>query len=205
MTDDDWVLLSEIEHWSYCPRQWAIIHLEQRFDDDERTTRGHLAHARVDRAGHERRGTEVTWWAVDVWSDALRIRGRCDRLIVVDEGPVVPVEHKSGRRAMRAAEVQLAGQALCLEDMLGVDIAVGRLYLVASNETVDVAIAEELRSEVTTTAEQLRAWRRDRGARMPAPANDQRCPGCSLQDACQREVVGAPHRVRGFHGATWWP
>jgi CRISPR-associated exonuclease Cas4 len=201
---DDWVLLSEIEHWSYCPRQWAIIHLEQHFADNELTTRGHIAHERVDTPGSVRRGDHVTLWGVDVWSDRLRLRGRCDRL-VLDGGQVVPVEHKSGRRALRAAELQVAGQAMCLEDMLGSAVPRGRLYLVATNELYDVDIDSELRGAVASATAEIRRWRAGAAASMPGAANDRRCPACSLRESCLPALVSAPHRVRGLHGATWWP
>jgi len=201
---DDWVLLSEIEHWVYCPRQWAIIHLEQHFSDNEDTVRGHLAHERVDTAGSERRHGDQTMWAVDVAADSLRLRGRCDRVLVVGDR-LVPVEHKSGRRRHDAAVLQLVGQAMCLEEMTGVIVDEGRLYLVATNTTdvVDVA-APDLRAQVRDAAEQIRASRL-RGASLPSPANDARCPGCSLNESCLPVLVASPHRQRGLHGASAWP
>ena len=152
MTDDDWVLLSEIEHWVYCPRQWAIIHQEQYFTDNDDTTRGHLEHQRVDTVGHESRHGVQVYWAVNVASDVHRLRGRCDRIVVEGER-FIPVEHKSGRRSHHAAVIQLVGQAICLEEMLGRPIRHGRLYLAASNtfEDVDVCGAE-LRAAVNAAA-----------------------------------------------------
>lgn len=203
--DDDWVLLSEVEHWAYCRRQWSLIHLEQWFSSNADTVRGDLAHEHLDDGGRRSRGSETTWWSVDVWSDELRIAGRCDRVIVTDDGLVTPVEHKSGRRTMHAALVQLAGQALCLEEMFGHPIEVGRLYLVAANELQDIQISPSLRADVMHAAEGVRSWRRTRGHLLPEPANDQRCPACSLRPGCMPSLVGAPNRVRGLHGATWWP
>lgn len=202
--ESDWVLLSEIEHWAYCQRQWAIIQLEQHFSDNELTTRGHLVHQRVDTAGRERRHDRAVRWALDVWSDRLRLRGRCDR-VVFDGDAVIPIEHKSGRRAMRAALLQVAAQAMCLEDMLNVEVRHGQLYLVASNELQDVDIDEMLRAEVEVAAQGVRTWRRHAGASLPAPANDHRCPPCSLRETCLPALVGSPNRIRGLNGATWWP
>lgn len=201
---DEWVLLSEIEHWVYCPRQWAIIHLEQYFSDNDDTVRGHLAHERVDTAGAETRQGETTLWAADVSSETLRISGRCDR-VLVDGGRFIPVEHKSGRRKHDAAVVQLVAQAMCLEEMTGTTVDEGRLYLVASNSTeiVDVA-SSDLRRQVCDAADQIRAARK-RLAILPEPANDVRCPACSLNEACLPSLVGSPHRQRGLHGATAWP
>jgi CRISPR-associated exonuclease Cas4 len=204
VTDDDWVLLSEIEHWVYCPRQWAIIHHEQYFADNDDTTRGHLEHQRVDTVGHESRHGVQVYWAVNVASDVHRLRGRCDRIVVEGER-FIPVEHKSGRRSHHAAVIQLVGQAICLEEMLGRPITHGRLYLAASNtfEDVDVCGAE-LRAAVHAAAAAIRVERRER-KKLPPPANDFRCSACSLNEICLPHLVGDPHRQRGLHGATWWP
>jgi CRISPR-associated exonuclease Cas4 len=202
--DDDWVLLSEIEHWIYCPRQWAIIHCEQHFADNDDTTRGHLVHQRVDTVGHESRDGAEVHWAVSVASDVHRLRGRCDR-IVLEGGRCVPIEHKSGKRSHRAAAIQLVGQAICLEEMLGIPVEHGRIYLVATNTFVDVDVgSEELRVAVYTAAEAIRIARAGQ-KRLPPPANDSRCPACSLNELCLPSLVGDGHRQRGLHGATWWP
>lgn len=204
VTDDDWVLLSEIEHWVYCPRQWAIIHQEQHFTDNDDTTRGHLEHQRVDTVGHESRHGVQVYWAVDIASEVYRLRGRCDRIVVEGER-FIPVEHKSGRRSHHAAVVQLVGQAICLEEMRGTPIAYGRLYLAARNTFEDVDVGnEELRASVHAAAAAIRAERSER-KRLPPPANDSRCPGCSLNESCLPRLVDDSHRQRGLHGATWRP
>jgi CRISPR-associated exonuclease Cas4 len=202
--DDDWVLLSEIEHWIYCPRQWAIIHQEQHFADNDDTTRGHLEHRRVDTVGHEKRSGVQVYWAVSVASDTYRLRGRCDR-IVAEGGRFLPIEHKSGRRPHHAAVIQLVGQAICLEEMLAASVEHGRIYLAATNtfEEVDVG-SKQLRTAVYTAADEIRAARADQ-RRLPPPANDFRCPACSLNELCLPGLVGDRHRQRGLHGATLWP
>lgn len=204
MTDDDWVLLSEIEHWVYCPRQWAIIHHEQHFTENDDTTRGHLEHQRVDTVGHESRHGVQVYWAVDVASEVHRLRGRCDRIVVEGER-FTPVEHKSGRRSHHAAVIQLVGQAICLEEMLGISIAHGRLYLAASNTFQDVDVgSEDRRAAVRAAAAAIRTARGEQ-QRLPRPANDSRCPGCSLNGSCLPRLVDDSHRQRGLHGATWCP
>ena len=181
MRDDDWVLLSELEHWTYCPRQWAIIHSEQHFTDNDDTTRGHLEHHRVDSAGSESRHGVQVYWAVDVASDVHRLRGRCDRVVVEGER-FVPIEHKSGRRSHHAAAIQLVGQAICLEEMLGIPITHGRIYRAASNTFEDVDVgSDELRAAVHDTAVAIRVARTQQHG-LPEPANDHRCPACSLND-----------------------
>ncbi|KZS51178.1 hypothetical protein A4G26_20310 [Mycobacterium kansasii] len=204
MIDDDWVLLSEIEHWVYCPRQWAIIHHEQHFTDNDDTTRGHLEHQRVDTVGHESRHGVQVYWAVAVASEVHRLRGRCDR-IAVEGKRAIPIEHKSGRRSHHAATIQLVGQAICLEEMLGIPIMYGRIYLAATNTFCDVdTSSEELRTAVHHAAAEIRdaCWEQKW---LPRPVNDARCPACSLNAWCMPRLVGDSHRQRGLHGATWWP
>jgi CRISPR-associated exonuclease Cas4 len=204
MDEPEWVLLSEIEHWAYCPRQWAIIHLEQHFADNDDTTRGHLAHDRVDRDGHETRGDTTTFWALDVSSDQHHLRGRCDRVIRHGD-QYIPIEHKSGRRALDAATLQLVAQAVCLEEMLSRPVPEGRIYLHASNTTLEVDTQNpDLRERVLATATAIRNARQYQH-QMPDPANDRRCGSCSLDEACLPAVVASTQRQRGLHGATWWP
>ncbi len=206
MTDDDdrWVTLSEVEHWRYCPRQWAIIHLEQCFVDNDDTTRGHLAHRRVDTVGHQIRNTTTTLWSVDVVSEQHGIRGRCDRVLIEGQR-VVPVEHKSGEHRHRAFEAQLVGQAVCLEEMSGAPVPLGRIYLAANNTYLDVDVgSSETRTALLDTVAAIRAARTT-PPRLPAPAADERCVNCSLNEVCLPGLVTDRRRQRGLHQALPWP
>jgi CRISPR-associated exonuclease Cas4 len=114
----------------------------------------------------------------------------------------VPVEHKSGRRSHDAAVIQLVAQAICLEEMLGIPIVRGRIYQAGSNTCKEVEVGgEELRAAVYSAAAEIRAARAVKI--LPRPANDLRCPACSLNELCLPRLVGDPQR--GLHGATWWP
>ncbi len=204
MYDEDWVSLSEIEHWSYCPRQWAIIHLEQCFIDNDDTTRGHLEHQRVDQPGHENRRGHRSYTAVDVASETEMLHGRCDR-IDIEGNNIVPIEFKSGVRHHPAAELQLVGQAICLEDMLSRPVTNGKIYLAASNRTVDIDVGNPVRrGQVRRVAQAIRRARSE-GARLPPPANDQRCPPCSLKEVCLPGLIGNQRRQSLLFGATWCP
>lgn len=204
MCEDDWVALSEIEHWFYCPRQWAIISVEQCFIDNDDTTRGHLEHRRADQPGHESRRGHRTYTAVDVGSETDKLHGRCDRLDI--EGrTIVPVEYKSGSRHHPAAELQLVGQAMCLEDMLGHPVTHGRIYLTASNEAVEIDVGNhDKRRQVLHVAEAIRRAR-SQDTRLPPPANDQRCSPCSLREVCLPELVADQRRQSALFGATRCP
>lgn len=201
--EDDWVTLSEVEHWLYCPRQWAIIQLEQYFIDNDETMRGHLAHRRVDQIGHETRREATTLWSVDVVSEQHRIRGRCDRVLLKDN-KVIPVEHKSGAQHHRAFEMQLVGQAVCLEEMCEAPVSRGRLYFVATNTYLDIEVGEaSARSALFDALAAIRAARAN-ARRMPAPANDDRCVRCSFIDVCLPSLVSDYERQTALHWQLPW-
>lgn len=194
------VLLSAIEHYSYCPRQCALIHVEQTYDENLYTMRGKIAHERVDSGDDTaNRGVE-TARGVPLWSERYGIRGKADVVEFHAEGPY-PVEYKSGRRHGRHADLQLCGQALCLEEMLGQPVPRGAIYYAATRKRHEVVFDEALRAEtlaiVTAIRQMLRAQT------LPDAPNDERCPNCSLINACLPMVVGEHARLRGLQGSLF--
>jgi CRISPR-associated exonuclease Cas4 len=190
--------VSALEHFVYCPRQWALIHLEQAFDDNDDTVRGHHDHERVDDAGSTARGDLIVERRLPIWSESLGLYGFCD--VVERRGQdITPVEYKSGRTFARAAEVQLAAQAMCLEEMLGCDVPGGVIYSVGSNTRHLVAIDDELRRLVVDT---VAAIRRQAGDRMPGPVADVRCRRCSLRERCMPQLVADPRLVSRLAAGT---
>lgn len=186
---EDPIPIAALQHWAYCPRQCALIHLEQAFDDNLDTLRGQAVHAQVDRPGFEvRKGLRVER-ALSVWSDGLGLIGKADVVEFEPDGTAYPVEYKKGDRHKSPTiaacdDLQLAAQALCLQEMTGKPVAEGAIFYAASKRRRVVAIDAALRSAVADTAASVRAmlWR---GA-MPAPTQDtRRCPPCSLRDRCQ--------------------
>src|SRR2546430_686008 len=126
--DSDLVLISALEHWSYCPRQCALIHVEQTFDENLYTLRGRNAHERVDQPeGELREGVRVER-AVPLWSDRLGLVGKSDVVEFHGADPF-PVEYKHGpRRKKEHDDLQLCAQALCLEEMTGRSVPRGAIY-----------------------------------------------------------------------------
>jgi CRISPR-associated exonuclease Cas4 len=193
MEADDPIPLSALQHWAYCPRQWGLIHLEQAFDDNVHTLRGHAVHAQADRPGFEtRRGLRVER-ALPLFSDGLGLIGRADAVEFEADGTPYPVEYKHGTRH-KAAEIaacddlQLAAQALCLEEMTGRVVREGALFYASSQRrrqvVLDDALRERVLAAVATVRELLRA------GRLPPPTDDsRRCGACSLHDRCQPEAV----------------
>ena len=195
VADADLIALSALQHYLYCPRQCALIHIEQAWAENTATAEGRVAHERVHAVESEvRRGVRtVTGMPL-----------RCRRLGVTGIADVVelhrsadggwrpfPVEHKRGRpKAHRADEVQLCAQAMALEEMFAVEIAEGALFYGQPRRRTPIAFDPPLRAltqEVAAAAHALVA-----GGRTPRMGYDkQRCDGCSLIEICRPRITGA--------------
>jgi len=202
MEESDPLPLSALQHWAYCPRQCALIHLEQAFDDNVHTLRGQAVHNTVDQPGVEVRAGLRVERALPLWSDALNLIGKAD--VVEFEpsgdgrtGTPYPVEYKHGTRHKAADiaacdDLQLAAQAVCLEEMTGRPVLEGALYYATSRRRRVVHITEALRAQVEDTAAAVRAMLAS--GELPPPTQDvKRCKGCSLRERCQPEL---PDRLR---------
>lgn len=194
------VPLSALEHYSYCPRQCALIHVEQTFDENLYTLRGRLSHERVDSGDDTPAHGVKPVRGVALWSDRLGLIGKTDLLELRPEGPY-PVEYKSGKRQGEHAEVQLCAQALCLEDMLGRPVPRGALFFFGSRRRHEVEFTPELRARTLAVVAAVRRLLNDLA--LPPPLNDARCRHCSLGDACLPRVLGRPARLRGLQGALF--
>lgn len=195
MDDDELprVMLSALQHYSYCPRQCALIHLDQQFADNLHTARGAAAHALVDMPGMEQRAGCRLERALPLFHDGLGLIGVADMVEFQPDGSPYPVEYKYGpKRARGHDEVQLAAQALCLETMTGKAVPTGAIYHVSSHRRREVAITSALREQVVALTEAVRALLRE--GRLPSPANDARCKGCSLIELCQPDAAGRETR-----------
>lgn len=200
--EDVTVLISAIEHYSYCPRQCALIHVEQTYDENVYTVRGTLAHERV-HAGIETASGDVRIKRdVPLWSDRLRIRGRADLVEFRPEGPY-PVEYKAGRRSGKHAELQLCAQALCLEEMLGGAVPLGAIYSHSTRRRHEVSIDANLRQQTVEVIEEIRALFLSQ--QLPPVLNDAHCRHCSLRDDCLPNVVGERARIQGLQSVLFQP
>jgi CRISPR-associated exonuclease Cas4 len=185
--------LSALQHWAYCARQCGLIHLEQAFDDNLHTQRGQAVHAQVDKPGvEERKGLRIQR-ALPVWHDALGLIGKADVVEFEPDGTPYPVEYKHGSRHKAADiaacdDVQLAAQAICLEEMTGRVVTNGALYYASSKRRRTVQVTPELRARVLETIRAVRAMLAS--GRLPPPTQDvRRCKGCSLRERCQPEAM----------------
>jgi CRISPR-associated exonuclease Cas4 len=199
---DDPVPLSALQHWCYCPRQCGLIHLEQAFDDNLHTLRGQAVHAKVDQPGVESaKGLRIER-ALPVWNDALGLIGKADVVEFAPDGSAYPVEYKHGSRDKAADiaacdDLQLAAQALCLEEMTGRPVPEGAIFYATSKRRRVVPIDATLRAAVSATAQAIRAMLASE--RLPAPLTPtlaaKRCRHCSLHERCQPELAGVDTAV----------
>lgn len=194
MQDD--IPLSALEHYSYCPRQCGLIHIDRVWEESAMTLQGSELHRRVDEyAVRHERGREVRR-GVTLWSCRLRLYGRADVVEVLDDGTLVPVEYKrGGRRPNHHELIQLCAQALCLEEMLDARVAEGALYHAASRRLIPVAITEELRRDTERIAQGVHDLLD--GGVVPDAVYDVRCDVCSLAEACLAMVAspGSPEEA----------
>ena len=190
----DSIMISALEHWSYCPRQCALIHVEQTFDENLYTMRGQAVHKRVDEPESEIvEGVRVER-AVPLWSKRLGLIGKADVVEFRDDTPY-PVEYKHGpRREKEHDDLQVCAQAMCLEEMTGKDVPRGAIYHHSSRRRREVLFTPDLRRRV---AEAINGIRQLLGSgTLPPPVNDRRCERCSLKESCMPSVIGEQERAR---------
>jgi CRISPR-associated exonuclease Cas4 len=177
------VPISALEHHAYCPRQAALIHIDNYFESTTDTVRGDLAHAAVDRggAGQDRHGQKV-WHSLPVWSHTLGLHGVCDVVRFDADGPT-PVEHKSGAyRPGGPADLQVAAQVLCLREMFAASVPVGVVFSGGDRRRHDVIVDDALQTRVAETIQAMRILLTN--GELPPPVNDSRCRRCSLRPGC---------------------
>jgi CRISPR-associated exonuclease Cas4 len=183
---DDALPLSGLQHLAFCPRQWALIHLEQAWAENRLTAEGRLLHERADLPGQARRRDLRTVRGLALESKRLRLTGRAD---VVEFRPEpYPVEYKRGKRKPNDCDlVQLCAQALCLEEMLGASIPMGAIFYGDPRRRLEVAFTPELRSRTTELIATMHSLYNDRTT--PSAIPGKHCRSCSLVDVCLPEAT----------------
>ncbi len=193
------VALSALQHWVYCPRQCGLIHLEQAFEDNIHTARGQAVHHLVDTPGYEIKSGVRVERALPVWCDRLNLIGKADLVEFHPDGSVYPVEFKHGAKRQKLHDdIQLAAQAMCLEEMLNRPVPKGAIFHASSHRRREVAITPELKRLVEETADAIRAMLAS--GKLPPPVNDARCKECSLKDICQPEALAECARLKCLRG-----
>jgi CRISPR-associated exonuclease Cas4 len=188
MDDLEPIYLSRLQHYLYCPRQFALIELEDVWIENRFTAEGQVLHQRVDQADKQKRGVVRTIWGMRLSHGVLGIEGVADvveyhRQSDGTEQPY-PIEYKRGKpKAHRADEVQLCAQALCLEDMEGVAVPEGALFYGEVRRRHHVDFDEALRD---LTLQTIRACRDIVQSKITPKAVYQagKCRHCSLIEQC---------------------
>lgn len=184
--DDDALPISGLQHLAFCPRQWALIHLEQMWVENSRTAEGRVLHERVDLPGENRRANVRTVRGMWLRSDRLRLTGRAD-VVEFRPGPY-PVEYKRGKSKPNDCDtVQLCAQALCLEEMLDSSIASGAIFYGNPRRRLEIDFTPELRKRTEDLAATMHRLYRDRET--PAAIPGPYCRNCSLVDVCLPEAT----------------
>ena len=181
--EDDRIPLSALQHYAFCPRQCALIHLSRVWDENLYTQRGCRVHERVDQGKSTSRGGVRIERSLPLWSDLHGLTGKADVVEFSETGKPYPVEYKSGRKKHSLPDrIQLAGQVLCLEEMFDCTLAEGALFYHRSRHREIVPINSELRDKTLSVIADVRKLLSHND--LPPACNDTRCRHCSLADAC---------------------
>ncbi|WP_227765685.1 CRISPR-associated protein Cas4 [Zhaonella formicivorans] len=188
--DDSLLMLSGIQHFAFCERQWALIHIENLWEENIRTVEGKQLHDRVDDPYFtETRNSVKVERSVPLVSRSLGLYGVADVIeYYQDSGSddslkIIIIEYKRGKpKPDDRDEVQLCAQAICLEEMLGLKIDYGYFFYGETRHRYRVDFNEVLRARVKQLATRMHNLY-ERGVTPPA-VKDKRCKGCSMVDLC---------------------
>ncbi|MCS6805413.1 MAG: CRISPR-associated protein Cas4 [Acidobacteriota bacterium] len=183
MNREDYILISALNQFDYCPRRCYLIYCEGEFFDNEHTVEGSILHARADEPSAIRRGDTTQFRSVWLYSERHGLYGKAD-VIEERDGKIYPVEIKKGRRGdWKNDQLQLCAQALCLEEMIGCEpIEVGYIYYAATARRQAVKLDAEIRRHTILTIEAVRSLLMTQ--ERPPAVYGPRCKGCSLYPIC---------------------
>lgn len=199
--DDHYLLLSGIQHFRFCKRQWALIHIEQQWEENVRTIEGVHLHRNADQPfAREKRGSKLIVRAMPVKSESLKITGVCDvvEFVKSDNGVEIngaegkydayPIEYKRGKpKSGEEDVVQLAAQAICLEEMLLCDIHLGYIFYHEIKHRVEVPLTADLKDKVRLIVAEMQDYYHRRHT--PRVKTGSFCRSCSLQNICLPELM----------------
>ena len=205
--EDDYLLLSGIQHFAFCPRQWALIHIENLWQENYLTASGRVLHNKAhDGAPVEKRGGLIIIRSLKVSSNRLGISGECDVVEFhrsetgiplknyEDLWMPYPVEYKRGKTKLDDCDrLQLCAQAVCLEEMLCCKIESGALFYGEPRRREVVDFSEELRKSLKTTTEAMHNLFSRKHT--PKQKRGKSCSSCSLKDLCLPKLYDIPENA----------
>lgn len=200
--EDEYLMLSGIQHFVFCRRQWALIHIEQQWAENLRTADGAVMHRNVhDSTFNEKRRNVIIARAMAISSSRLGISGECDVVefhrddngveIFGREGKytVTPIEYKRGKEKADECDImQLTAQAMCLEDMLCCEVPFGYIYYGETRKRVKVEITDELKKRTESIIEEMHMFYRRKHT--PKVKRTKSCNACSLNNICLPVICG---------------
>lgn len=198
---DEFLPISALQHYAYCPRQFALIHVEQVWAENRFTAEGRVLHERVDSGvAEQRKGTRFER-SVLLRSEEYRLTGKLDLLEVEQGDPprYTPIEYKRGKPKVEDWDrIQVCAQALCIEAMRNVEVSTGAIWYWEVRKREVVAIDTALRQRTLTAIQEALALIEQ--GKTPKPIdNEKRCRACSLKELCQPGRVrrdGSVHYIR---------
>ncbi len=194
--EEDYLNIAGLQHFSFCRRQWALIHIEQQWQENLRTIEGQIVHERAhDNNSSEKRGDVITTRGMPVFSRTLGINGVCDVVelhrsqdgvkIFGREGlyKPIPIEYKRGKpKESDCDAVQLCAQAMCLEEMLLCEISKGYMFYAEVNRRQEIKLSDILRNNVRTMLNEMHTLYARRYTPKVKPSKS--CKACSLSEIC---------------------
>lgn len=188
-TEDDLIPLSALQHFAFCRRQCALIHIEQIWSENLFTAEGRLMHDKVDSANRESRRNIRIEYGVPLRSLRLGLVGKADVVEFHKDGDgwtPFPVEYKRGKpKTGNIDKIQLCAQAVCLEEMMNVEIMNGALFYGRTRRREEVVFDDPLRAETDLAARSVREL--IESGITPVPEYSNRCKACSLYQQCLPE------------------
>lgn len=211
--DEDLLMLSGIQHVTFCERQWALIHLEQQWEENRLTVEGNWMHQKVDDPHNMKRNKNtVTLRSVTLVSRKLGLYGLSDVVEMVacssqknsirhPKYPgywmLIPVEYKRGKlKSNRIDEVQLCAQAICLEEMYKISIEKGFLYYGETRHREEILFTEELRRFVEEKSRRMHLLYQQKI--LPECVYKAHCKSCSLFDICMPKLFTKTVKVNTY-------
>lgn len=194
--EDDYLMISGIQHFKFCRRQWALIHIEQQWAENEHTVLGELMHKKVhDPYLSEKRKDILTVRALPVSSRMMGVSGECDvvEFRKCEDGiklhghrglySVYPIEYKKGKpKITEEDQLQLAAQALCLAEMFSTEVLAGAIFYGETRRREEVEITDKLRTEVYQMFQEMHQYYKRRYT--PKVKYSKSCNACSLKNIC---------------------
>ena len=199
--EEDWLQLSGLQHFAFCRRQWALIHIENQWAENYRTVDGSLMHENAhDQGFRESRGDVLIVRGLAIHSSQLGVSGQCD-VVEFHRDPdgitlrdregswrPYPVEYKRGKpKDGQADELQLCAQAMCLEEMLCCAVQEGALYYGETRRRLTVQFTPDLRGQVRDSFAEMHDLYRKRHTPKVKPSKG--CNACSLKDLCVPKLM----------------